>query len=155
MNETENKKGKYPFFTSGEDINDWNDYLVDGVNLYLSTGGNASIKIYDGKAAYSTDTYVIQGKNNSTIYLYFFIKNVIDKINDWHFLGSGLKHLQKDSFSQIKIYIPNNEEIVLFNNKAKELITVLSQKMDENRKLEELKIELLPLMMNGQIRLEK
>ena len=155
VNETENVKGIYPFFTSGEDVNEWDEYLVDGVNLFLSTGGNASIKIYDGKAAYSTDTYVVQGKNDSTIYLYFFIKNVIDKINDWHFLGSGLKHLQKDSFSQIKIYIPNSDELTNFNSKAKELVTILSQKMDENRKLIELKKELLPLLMNGQIRLTK
>lgn len=49
--------GNFPFFTSGENILRWNEYLVDGRNIFMNTGGNAGINFYIGKAAYSTDTW--------------------------------------------------------------------------------------------------
>ena len=62
VNDSTGILGDYPFFTSGEAINEWQSALVDGMNCYLSTGGNATIKGYYGKAAYSTDTWCVCGK---------------------------------------------------------------------------------------------
>ena len=46
VNDSTGVLGDYPFFTSGEAINEWQSALVDGMNCYLSTGGNATIKGY-------------------------------------------------------------------------------------------------------------
>ena len=62
VNDSVGVSGDYPFFTSGETVNEWQTALVDGMNCYLSTGGNATIKGYYGKAAYSTDTWCVFGK---------------------------------------------------------------------------------------------
>ena len=49
--------------------------LVDGENIFLSTGGNATVKFYLGKASYSTDTFVIKSNEENLIrtkYLFYF-----------------------------------------------------------------------------------
>ena len=103
VGDTDGISGEYPFFTSGETINEWKSYLVDGINCYLSTGGNASIKVFDGKASYSTDTWCISGKENYSAYLYFYLKSIIKSIETLFFAGSGLKHLQKDALLSVDL----------------------------------------------------
>ncbi|MDR2813588.1 MAG: restriction endonuclease subunit S [Prevotellaceae bacterium] len=101
--------GDYPFFTSGENVFRFNEYLVDSQNIFLSTGGNAVVKFYDGKAAYSTDTFVVKSNNEETIktkFLFYFLENKISMINEFYFKGIGLKHLQKPDFRNIQIPLP-------------------------------------------------
>ncbi|MDR1594080.1 MAG: restriction endonuclease subunit S, partial [Prevotellaceae bacterium] len=103
------KDGEFPFFTSGEAIFRYNDYLVDNQNIYLSTGGNAVVKFYDGKAAYSTDTFVIKSNNENEIktkFIFYYLESIISIINDFYFKGVGLKHLQKPDFRNIQIPLP-------------------------------------------------
>ena len=59
VGEAKISNGKYPFFTSGSTILKWNEPFVDGRNCFLNTGGNADVKFYVGKAAYSTDTWSV------------------------------------------------------------------------------------------------
>lgn len=101
--------GHYPFFTSGERILSNGEYLVDGKNIYMTTGGVASIKFFDGRASYSTDTYSFK-TNVDTQYIYYVIFNNIDKINKQYFSGSGLKHLQKNDFKNSLILLPPIKE---------------------------------------------
>ena len=147
-------KGEYPFFTSGESILEWNEYLVDGKNLFLNTGGNADVKFYVGKATYSTDTWSITSKKEMTEYLYLYLKTIKDELDRKFFHGSGLKHLQKPLFKQEKIYIPEQEELISFNNKVKTMFNTISANKIENKRLNSLKEYLLPLLMNGQINVD-
>jgi type I restriction enzyme M protein len=103
------KDGEYPFFTSGESVLKFNKYLVENENIYLSTGGNALVKFYNGKAAYSTDTFVIRSNNEEKIktrFIFYFLENISSIINEFYFKGVGLKHLQKPDFRNIKIPLP-------------------------------------------------
>jgi len=118
---TENKKspfkvedadneGKYPFFTSGDNILNHSIYLVEAENLFLSTGGTAYINYYAGKASYSADTYSIKSKINAK-YLYYFALRKIGYITFRFFIGSGLEHLQKDDLkNSFKIVYPQSIE---------------------------------------------
>ena len=108
----DSKNGDYLFFTSGESILKFTEYLIEDENIYLSTGGNAVVKYYKGKASYSTDTFAIKSKNESKIktkYLFYILQNIIDVINSHYFTGVGLKHLQKPDFRNIKIPVPPKE----------------------------------------------
>lgn len=98
----------YPFYTSGQAVLTFSDYLVDGENIFLSTGGNAVVKFYSGKASYSTDTLAICSNNPDflTKYAYYFLEQNIDYINEFLFEGVGLKHLQRDDFFDLKIPLP-------------------------------------------------
>lgn len=100
--------GKYPFFTSGENILSFDDFLCDGETIFLNTGGNASVKFYDSKASYSTDTYAIKSINEKVLLtkFLFYCLNDATFINDNYFEGSALKHLQKDKFKNFQIPFP-------------------------------------------------
>ena len=118
--------GCYPFFTSGESILKDSNCLVDGINLYINTGGKFDVKFYDGKASYSTDTLSITTKNELTYYLYFYLKDNYSQIDERCFHGSALQHLQKNEFLNLKIYKPNEKEInngIYKINKLMKLVT--------------------------------
>lgn len=139
------ESGKYPFFTSGEKVLTYNEFLTDGENIYLSTGGNAVVKYYDGKAAYSTDTYVIRSKNENEIltkFLFFTLENITEYLGLYYFKGQGLCHLQKNDLKKDRIIpLPPldiqkkivNECIVLNDKveKLKELVAKDEQKIQE------------------------
>ena len=98
---------KYPFFTSGNSVLSFNNYLVEGENIFLSTGGNAIVNFYEGKASYSTDTFCISTDTSlKPKYLYFWLLKNISYINVEMFKGAGLKHLQKNYLRNFKIPLP-------------------------------------------------
>ena len=102
--------GGIPFYTSGDAILVHNETQTDGENIFLATGGIANVKFYNGKVAYSTDTYVIVGKENiDTQFLYFKILDQLYYINTNYFQGSGLKHLQKKDFRKHLFVIPKTK----------------------------------------------
>lgn len=103
-----NEEGEYPFYISGLKIKTCNKYLIEGGNIYLPTGGNFYVHFYDGKASYSTDTWSIKTKDDVEIkYLYYFLIFNQQFINETHFKGATIKHLQKSDFKEIKILIPD------------------------------------------------
>lgn len=154
VGDTKDVKGDYPFFTSGESVLEWDEYFVDGRTLFLNTGGNADVKFYVGKAAYSTDTWAITTNNDMSDYLYLYLKSIKSDLDRKFFNGSGLKHLQKPLFKQENIYIPSNEELINFNNKVKSFFNIITANKLENKKLNSLKEFLLPMLMNGQINVD-
>ncbi|MFT5250015.1 MAG: type I restriction enzyme S subunit [bacterium] len=98
---------QYPFFTSGVKILCFNDYLVEGKNIFMSTGGNAQVKFYSGKSSYSTDTFSFTcAKDFDVKFIYYLLCLNIDKINFSYFIGSGLKHLQKDLLEKSVFKLP-------------------------------------------------
>jgi len=111
VNSAENNiSGKYPFFTSGEEVYKYDKKLVSGKNLYMATGGIANIKFYDGDAAYSTDTYSFKTTDDILPQvLYEILQSVINEINILYFKGQGLKHLQKNDFKSLQIPVPDIE----------------------------------------------
>lgn len=120
--------GEFPFFTSGDSVLQHNTSLIDGRNIFLATGGKANIKFYEGKAAYSTDTYVINGGHADTKFLYYLLLNKIEFINSNLFTGSGLKHLQKSDLRKVKVKIPKEkseqEKIASILSEADEAIAI-------------------------------
>lgn len=136
----ENTNGAYPFFTSGENVYKYDEFLIDNKNIFLSTGGNARVKFYNGKCAYSTDTYVICAKNDEilTYYIFILLENKTSFINDFYFKGMGLKHLQKNDFKNIKIPLPPlkiQKEIVEKCEEIEKQYQSIRMSIDEYQKL--------------------
>ncbi|MEO0247705.1 MAG: restriction endonuclease subunit S, partial [candidate division WOR-3 bacterium] len=106
--EDADNSGVYPFFTSGERVLTHSKFLVDGENLFVSTGGTAYVKYHKGKASYSTDTYSLKTKENTKL-IYYILSKCINQITFRYFIGSGLEHLQKDDFKKsFQFSIPEN-----------------------------------------------
>lgn len=145
------EKGKYPFFTSGEKILCYDDYLVKGFNIFLNTGGNPDIKAYMGKCAYSTDTWCVSAKEYSYILFYYLLK-LMPQFEQLFFAGSGLKHLQKDSLKNQYILLPDEKVLRNFNNICELIWKKITNCIIENQELTALRDFLLPLLMNGQVK---
>lgn len=154
VNEAKERPGNYPFFTSGDEIINFEDYYVDGFNIFLNTGGNADVKSFLGKSAYSTDTWCISAGVYSYL-LSMFLMSIKDQINNNCFAGSGLKHLQKNAFKRIKIVLPPKELIEKFNSAAEKILLTKTQYELENKKLASLRDWLLPMLMNKQVEVNK
>ena len=133
---------------------EYNEFLVNGRNIYLNTGGNADVKYYIGPAAYSTDTWCINAKNNLTDMLYLLLKSMLKELNEIYFEGSALKHLQKQKLKELEIYIPNNDEILKFNSVVVPLFNTISINTQENKQLSLLRNILLPKLMSGEVDVE-
>ena len=143
--------GEFPFFTSGDSVLSRNDSLVDGRNIFLNDGGNAGVKFYVGKAAYSTHTYSISTKENLVDYIYLLLKVIELELDKRFFTGTGLKNLRKDLLKERAIYIPTETERERFNSIVQPCFTKISAKVRESRRLAELRDWLLPMLMNGQV----
>lgn len=151
VGQAKNKLGKYPFFTSGSEIYEMNEFLTDGRNCFLSTGGKGYVQYYVGKSSYSTDTWVISGINNLEDYLYLFIKSIENMLDNKYFAGTGLQHLQKDLFKDTHIVIPSDEILKEFNKISNTIFNKISRIYKENKELQKLRDFLLPLLMNEQV----
>lgn len=143
--------GNVPFFTSGESILLTNSKLVDGFNCYLSTGGNANVKFFDGEASYSTDTWSITSTENLKYLLAFYLKSIENYMDIKFFAGTGLKHLQKTLLKEEQIVIPDNNTLTNFNHNVQKYMVLISKNKRENYELSKLRDFLLPLLMNGQV----
>ncbi|AJR12000.1 Type I restriction modification DNA specificity domain [Mesomycoplasma dispar] len=143
--------GKYPFFTSGSSILSWDKYFVDGRYCFLNTGGNADVKFYVGKSAYSTDAWCISANNNMADYLYLLLLTIKEELGKKYFKGTSLKHLQKELLKQKEIYIPTNSELLFFNKVIQPMFDLISKNTKETLNLIGIRDFLLPLLMNGQV----
>lgn len=150
VNEVEETNGIIPFFTSGDTIKYIDENLVDGFNLFLNTGGNASVKFYYGKASYSTDTWCLSAKNNMQFYIYEYLKMIENQMDGLYFHGTGLKHLQKPLFLKTEIPVPT-ENISKYNTIVEPIFRKISDIKEAAIKLESLKNKLLPLLINSQL----
>lgn len=122
----ESNNGEIPFFTSGENILKSNNELVNGENIFLSTGGFASIKYFNGKASYSTDTYSLKTKCN-TLWLYYLILSKLKRIDQIMFQGSGLRHLNKNMFKNMEILLPSDKE----QQKIAEILSTVDEAIEK------------------------
>ena len=107
------EKGEFIFFRSGKNTLCHNKKIIDGENIFLSTGGTANVHYFSGDAAYSTDVFCITTDPSvcNTRYLYYKILSMIEVINNDMFKGATIKHLQKDEFKNIEFNIqPLNEQ---------------------------------------------
>lgn len=69
--------------------------------------------------------------------------------------GTTVLHLNKNCFKEFTIKLPEKNIIQNFIKEIKPIYLKISQTMEENRKLEQLRDTLLPKLMNGEIDLDK
>lgn len=153
VGEAKGSNGVFPFFTSGTSILRYHDYMVDGRNLFLNTGGNADVKYYIGRASYSTDTWCIAGKDNYTDWLFLYLSGMIDTLNAQYFEGSALKHLKKKNLQDRELIIPSCQDVETFNLVVAPMFDLISHNTETNARLAALRDTLLPKLMKGEIEL--
>lgn len=131
-----NNDGIYPFFVSGFNTKKIDNYLIDGKSIFLPTGGNFFVHYFDGKCAYSTDTWSIRTTNNVDIrYLYYYLILNQDYIGKKLFKGATIKHLQKNDLRDLKIMtpsLPEQQRIVKILDEVFENIAKAKENAEKN-----------------------
>jgi len=136
--EDASNSGEYPFFTSGEKVLTHDKYLVDGENIFLATGGYATVKYYNGKVSYSTDTWSLKVKDVLTKFVYYQILVRLKYIDEVLFRGSGLRHLQKQEFLDLEIPLPPlpiQQKIVKILDTIQEAIDIHDKIIEKTKEL--------------------
>jgi type I restriction enzyme S subunit len=152
VNQAMSSGGEYQFYTSGKKILTLNQFMVDGFNILLNTGGIADVKMGLGKIAYSTDTWCIKGSiDNQTFFLYCYFVNMGDILNENYFEGSALKHLQKRALKACVTRIPPDFLLTEFNNIVTPLFEQIALNTSEIRKLKKIRDYLLPRLISGKL----
>ena len=143
--------GVYPFFTCSSDVLKCDEFKFDGKAVLLAGNGELNIKYYSGKFNAYQRTYVLIPKND--IYVGLIYQSLLNKLNKFKkgSNGSIVKFITKDDVADTIVHIPPNFEDVNCFNKYLDLIDQLEKESDQ---LKNLKKFLLPLLMNGQIKIE-
>lgn len=144
-------RGEVPFFTSGNSILLTDNSLVNGMNIYLNTGGNADVKAYYGAASYSTDTWSITAKNGNAYYLASVIKAMKPSMDKVFFQGTGLRHLQKKLLKDYYVVLPEKNVVKQFEDLVSDCYKRKEIVFKQNLELKKLKEYLSPLLMNEQV----
>ena len=126
----------YPFFTSGNKALFTDSPIVEGDNIFLSTGGIATINFYSGKGSYSTDVFCISSVSENTRFIYYYLLSILIKIDRKLFYGSGLKHLDKKAFRKIITTLPalpEQTKIANFLSSVDSKIEQVGKQLDESK----------------------
>lgn len=103
-------EGKYPFYTSSEKLSKTlNEFLFSDESLIFGTGGLASIHHCNEKFAVSTDCFVTQPIDLTSVYakyVYFYLSGNIHLLENG-FKGAGLKHISKGYIEDLEIPLPS------------------------------------------------
>jgi len=155
--ERERRQGVYPYYGATSVMDYIDDYLFDGIYVLLAEDGsimdgdgNPILQYIWGKSWVNNHAHVLEAKNDfSNEYLHMMLKNipVIQLMS-----GSIQKKITQDNLKITKILKPESDLL----NKFQKIIKPIYEKhivlMDQNQRLDSLRDWLLPMLMNGQVK---
>lgn len=149
------KFGKYPFFNCSEKQTKFtNDFLVDGENIFITTGGDYLFTLYyNGKSAYSTDVWCGKTINDNALFINYYLKNNFNQ-NQIYFRGFKFKHLDKKGFNEMELAIPPVEVQYKISSVLGIQEVILSNITKLIEKNELIFNELSEKLLSGELRLE-
>ena len=144
--------GKYPFFTCGEGVLKCNKSKFKGKVILVAGNGNFNVKYFDGEFNAYQRTYVLIPSEAKYVGIIF--RNVFENISKFKISSNGsiVKFIRKEDVEKIKVILPKNNLKILeiFNQN----IDLIQKNLQQNQALVELRDWLLPMLMNGQVKVE-
>lgn len=145
------QNGKYKFFTCSQEALLCDTPAFSGQAVLIAGNGDFNVKHYSGEFNAYQRTYVLIPENQ--IYygaMYISAKNQIQAFKNGS-NGSIVKFITKGDVENIPFILPNDDSIFHQINKLIEKIELCER---ENEELTKLRDWLLPMLMNGQARVE-
>ena len=142
--------GQYKFFTCAHEVMLCSQYAFEGNAVLIVGNGDFNVKHYSGKFNAYQRTYVLiseEKKYYAAIYMAVKERIMLFKKGS---NGSIIKFIKKRDVEEIPILVPNKD--ILFDS-MNELLISIESKRAENEELISLRNFLLPLLMNGQVKL--
>ena len=139
------------------------DFIIEisGGSPVQSTGRMAfiteeTLERFDNPLICSNFCKAVTLKDEKSIYNFAYEWNRLydaGVLFGWEGKTSGIKNLLFDSFvTNHKVVLPSQEKMVMFYEKAKPIHAQIQKNLQQNHKLAELRDWLLPMLMNGQVR---
>lgn len=139
------------------------DFIIEisGGSPVQSTGRMAfiteeTLERFDNPLICSNFCKAVTLKDEKSIYNFAYEWNRLydaGVLFGWEGKTSGIKNLLFDSFvTNHKVVLPSKESMELFYNKVKPIHAKIQKNLQQNQKLAELRDWLLPMLMNGQVR---
>ena len=122
------------------------------VAMYGATAGKVSFLTFEA----STNQAICAIMLND-IRMRYYLKNVIEDLYQYLVklsTGSARDNLSQDMIKNIKVVIPSNDILDRFYDFSNNIIKEITKKQQENEQLTQLREWLLPMLMNGQVKVE-
>ena len=148
---TEN--GKYDFWTTANSPIKANEFSFEGKAILIAGNGNFYVNFTEGKFEAYQRTYVIQSEDeNMLIFMYMACLQSVEKLRKGS-NGSIIKYITIGDVNNIAS--PYNKKVVNeFVRIYSPLIDLISKNKRQNQELTQLRDWLLPMLMNGQVKVE-
>ena len=148
---TEN--GKYDFWTTANSPIKADEFSFEGKAILIAGNGNFYVNFTEGKFEAYQRTYVIQSEDeNMLIFMYMACLQSVEKLRKGS-NGSIIKYITIGDVNNIAS--PYNKKVVdEFVRIYSPLIDLISKNKRQNQELTQLRDWLLPMLMNGQVKVE-
>lgn len=148
---TEN--GKYDFWTTSNNPIKSDEFSFEGKAILIAGNGNFYVNFTEGKFEAYQRTYVIQSEDeNMLIFMYMACLQSVEKLRKGS-NGSIIKYITIGDVNNI--VSPYNKKVVdEFVKVYSPLIDLISKNKIQNQELTQLRDWLLPMLMNGQVKME-
>ena len=122
------------------------------VAMYGATAGKVSFLSFKASTNQAICAIML-----SDVRMRYYLKNVIEDLYQYLVnlsTGSARDNLSQDMIKNIKVVIPSNEILDRYYHFSNNIIKELTKKQQENEQLTQLRDWLLPMLMNGQVKVE-
>jgi restriction endonuclease S subunit/predicted GIY-YIG superfamily endonuclease len=155
-----NRKGIIPYYGATSIMDYIDDFIFDDEYILMAEDGSVMnekglpiVQFIWGKTWVNNHAHVIQAKNKSNNEFYFqqikMIPVVLIKT------GSIQMKINQENLKKYRVLTPPEHLISKYSLTANSFRKELINKIEENQKLVELRDWLLPMLMNGQVRVDK
>ena len=145
--------GKFAVYGSGGIMRMVTDYLYSGESILFPRKGTLNNVMYVNKKFWTVDTmfYSEVNKNNSALYVFYSVKDIdFNKLNT----GTGVPSMTSSILYDLNIIVPEENILEKFNTIVKQNYETIKLNSIQNQELTQLRDWLLPMLMNGQVKVE-
>jgi type I restriction enzyme, S subunit len=133
-----------------------NDLIVNDGDILFSWSASLEVQIWtDGKGALNQHIFKVTSSKYPKSFIYI---QLLDYLNQFKRIAENRKttmgHINQDHFEQSRIVIPPLPIIIQLDNVLAPVFQQIKIKKQESNKLASLRDFLLPLLMNGQVKVE-
>ena len=145
--------GKFAVYGSGGVMRTVTDYLYSGESILFPRKGTLNNVMYVNEKFWTVDTmfYSEVNKNNSALYVFYSVKDIdFNKLNT----GTGVPSMTSSILYDLSIIVPEENILEKFNTIVKRNYETIKLNNIQNQELTQLRDWLLPMLMNGQVKVE-
>ena len=145
--------GKFAVYGSGGIMRTVADYLYSGESILFPRKGTLNNVMYVNEKFWTVDTmfYSEVNKNNSALYVLYSVKDIdFNKLNT----GTGVPSMTSSILYDLNIIVPEENILEKFNTIVKQNYETIKLNSIQNQELIQLRDWLLPMLMNGQVKVE-